>query len=85
MAEHEHEPGWFERKANQDKLWYALLAVAGLLIVADFLYQHHAYFEIEKIPAFYALFGFAAFIVIVFVGKALRTIIMRPEDYYDRS
>ena len=30
------------------------------------------------------LFGFIAFIFIVFAGKALRKLVMRDEDYYDR-
>jgi len=32
---------------------------------------------------FPALYGFAAFIMIVIVGIGLRKIVMRGEDYYD--
>lgn len=85
MSEHGEKPGWFERRENQDKLWYALLAVAGVLTVSEFLYEHHPHFEIEKIPEFFEIFGFLAFVFIVFAGKALRTLIMRPEDYYERD
>jgi hypothetical protein len=85
MSDDDQEPGWFERKENQNKLWYVLLAVAGILAVADFLYEHHPHFEIDKTPGFFALFGFFAFVFIVFAGTALRKLIMRPEDYYDRD
>ena len=80
-----HAPGWFEKPENQDKLWYALLVVAGILTASEFLYEHHPHFEIEKIPEFFEIFGFLAFVFIVFAGKFLRLIIMRDEDYYDRD
>ena len=78
-------PGWFERKENQNKLWYGLLVVGGALTISEFLYEHHPHFEIEKVPEFFEIFGFLAFVMIVFAGRALRTIIMRDEDYYERD
>ncbi len=78
-------PGWFDRKENVDKLWYGLLAVAAILTVSEFLYEHHPHFDIERIPEFFEIFGFLAFVFIVFAGKALRTLIMRDEDYYERD
>jgi prolipoprotein diacylglyceryltransferase len=77
--------GWFDRPENVRKLWYGLLAVAGVLTISEFLYEHHPHFEIENIPEFFEVFGFFAFVFIVFAGKLLRTIIMRDEDYYDRD
>lgn len=78
-------PSWFERKENINKLWYGVIAVAGLLTISEFAYEHHPHFDIEKIPEFFEIFGFIAFVFIVFAGKALRTFIMRDEDYYDRG
>jgi hypothetical protein len=78
------EPGWFERRDNQNKLFYALLAVAGALLAAELVFGLHPHFDVERVPWFYALFGFLAFVVIVFAGRLLRTLIMRDEDYYDR-
>ncbi len=86
MSEHDKEaPGWFDRRENQQKLWYALLIVCGALTISEFLYEHHPHFEIEKIPEFFEIFGFLAFVFIVFAGKLLRTFIMRDEDYYERD
>ncbi len=78
------EPGWFERRDTQNALFYILLFIAGVLTISEFLYEHHPHFDIEYIPEFFELFGFFAFVFIVFAGRALRTIIMRDEDYYDR-
>lgn len=78
------EPGWFERRDTQNALFYLLLFIAGVLTISEFLYEHHPHFDIEHVPEFFELFGFFAFVFIVFAGRALRTIIMRDEDYYDR-
>ncbi|MEZ5855954.1 MAG: hypothetical protein R3D67_14870 [Hyphomicrobiaceae bacterium] len=80
-----HTQGWFDKPENVNKLWWALLAIAAALTISEFLYEHHPHFDIEHIPEFFELFGFIAFIFIVFAGKFLRTIIMRDEDYYDRD
>lgn len=81
----EGEKGWFERPENANRIWYALLAIAALLLIAELFYEHHPHFGIDGLPGFYAIFGFVSFIVIVFAGKFLRTIIMRDEDYYERD
>jgi hypothetical protein len=81
---HDGEPGWFERRENQNRLFYGLLVVAAALMAAELVFGLHPHFDIERIPWFYALFGFLAFVVIVFAGLLLRTVIMRDEDYYDR-
>lgn len=79
------ETGWFLRKENMNKVWYVLVAVAVLLTISEFAYEHHPHFDIENIPEFFEIFGFFAFVFIVFAGKALRKLIMRDEDYYERD
>lgn len=46
-------------------------------------YLHPAEFAVEEVFGFEAMFGFAAFVAVVFLGTGLRLIIMRDEDYYD--
>lgn len=83
---------WAERNVN----WIIIgLVVACILtVVAQMLSgpvfdmplfdEHHpAHFEIENLLGFQAMFGFAAFVVVVFLGRGLRMIVMRKEDYYD--
>ena len=61
-----------------------IIAVAGALILVDFTINRHAYFHLEEIIGFPAVFGFVCFVLIVLVGKQLRKVIMRKENYYDK-
>ena len=61
----------------------SLLVVALVLVVLEFILHRHGEVAAEDFPLFPALFGFAAFLFIVQVGKWLRMMIMRDEDYYD--
>lgn len=78
-------PGWLDQPKNVEKIWHALLIVCAVLTVSEFLYEHHPHFDIESIPEFFEIFGFLAFIFIVFCGRLLRSLIMRDEDYYERD
>ena len=60
-----------------------LLAIAAVLVVLEFIFHRHGEVAAEDFPLFPALFGFLAFLFIVQVGKWLRVMIMRDEDYYD--
>ena len=60
-----------------------IIAIAAFLILIDFTIHRHAYFSLEEIYGFPAAFGFISFVFIVLVGKFLRKILMRKEDYYD--
>lgn len=86
----ESQASWFERPGNiRLMIWGLVLTCIGLL-VAEFLFSpffddhHPAHFEIENIFGYQAAIGFAAFVCVVFLGKFLRLIIRREEDYYDR-
>ena len=68
----------------------ALLFLAcGLGFLLDFLFlsdffQKKPAFQWENWPGFYAVFGFVACVLLVFVAKhILRPLVMRDEDYYD--
>ena len=60
-----------------------LLAIAAVLVVLEFIFHRHGEVAAEDFPLFPALFGFLAFLLIVQIGKWLRVMIMRDEDYYD--
>lgn len=80
------DASWFEKPGNIRLMIVGLVVVCIGLVLADFFYEnHHQHFpKYESIIGFQAWFGFAAFVVAVFVGKALRLVIKRDEDYYDR-
>ena len=82
MTNPERHRSWIER--NVDLIYGMLIGFAAMLTFSEFLYEHHPHFAIEDIPEFFEIFGFFAFVFIVFAGKALRRLIMRPEDYYER-
>ncbi len=74
---------WLDDPANVTKIVWALVVVCVLLMGADLLIHKHGYFEVEHIFGFYGFYGFIVGVGLVFVAKALRIIVMRPEDYYD--
>ena len=60
-----------------------LLGTAIILAVLELFLHRHGVVSFEDIFMFPAIFGFLAFMFIVQVGKWLRLMIMRPEDYYE--
>ena len=60
-----------------------MIGVGVVLLVLEFILHRHGEIAAEDFPLFPAIFGFAAFLFIVQVGKWLRMMIMRKEDYYD--
>ena len=60
----------------------ALLAIAIILAILEVFLHRHGVAAIEDSFMFPAIFGFFAFVFIVQVGKWLRRMIVRPEDYY---
>jgi hypothetical protein len=74
---------WLDEGRNIDRLYWGLIVICVALGVADVAIHRHAAFTWEGLPNFYGFFGFAAFWCIVIIGKHLRKILWRPEDYYD--
>ena len=64
----------------------ALVLACVALVLADLFYENpNPHFpKWENVFGFQAWFGFIAFVIIVFLGRLLRVIVRRPEDYYDR-
>jgi len=74
---------FFDKPANVKGVLVGFYIVCGVLVVLDFVVHRHIGFEWEKIPAFYAIYGFVACVVLVVLAKEMRKFIMRKEDYYD--
>ena len=83
MAEQHNSKGFFEKPENIRKMLKVFYVICGLLVIADFIVHRHIYHDWEKIPAFYALYGFVGCVVLVIIAKEMRKILMRGEDYYD--
>lgn len=72
----------FDNPMNVKRILRALYAVCGILVILDFVIHRHTYLDIEKIPAFYAAYGFVGCVLLVLIAKWMRTFLMRDEDYY---
>ena len=89
MSKPEDKPGFLDQTANVTRLWRGfvvacvLVAAADLFGLLEFLYHRHSSFFVEGMPGFYAGWGFIGISLLIVVAKALRKLVMRPEDYYD--
>lgn len=83
MANENEKTHFFDRPENVKRLLRGFYAICVLLVVIDFVVHRHIGFAWEKIPAFYALYGFVACVLLVVLAKMMRHVVMRKEDYYD--
>lgn len=90
LQQEQHEtkdeaPGFFDKPNNVKWILWIFYASCALLVLFDFIVHRHIYVEFEKIPTFYALYGFVACVLLVLAAKVLRRLIMRDEEYYDKN
>ncbi len=83
MAEQNETEGFFEKPENIKKMIRVFYVLCGLLVAADFIVHRHIYHDWERLPAFYAIYGFIGCVLLVLVAKEMRKVLMRREDYYD--
>jgi protein-S-isoprenylcysteine O-methyltransferase Ste14 len=65
------------------KLKYLLYVSVGIFIILGFFVEFHPHYWWEKVPAFFAMFGFIICMLIIFGAKAIGRLIQRKEDHYD--
>jgi len=65
-----------------NKVLFCLGAICACLAAADFFRESHSPFAVEHAPLFFAAFGFFVYVLLIFLSKGLRRLILRPEDYY---
>ena len=63
---------------------YLILIISFILLMSEFVFHRHGETKLEDFIFFPAIFGFIAFIFIVFAGILLRKIAMKKEDFYDK-
>jgi hypothetical protein len=74
---------FFDKPQNVTLILRVFYVICALLVIADFVVHRHIYVEFEKIPTFYAAYGFIACVVLVVIAKEMRRVFMKPENYYD--
>lgn len=77
------ERHWLTRPETIRKLWALFIAVLAAVVLAELLVQREVHFDVERLFAFYALFGFVACAVLIVVAKAIGVFLKRPDTYYD--
>lgn len=83
MSEQDHKEHFFDKPENVQRVLKGFYAICIILVIADFVVHRHISLSWEEIPAFYAIYGFIACVVLVVIAKEMRKVIMRKEDYYD--
>ncbi|TKB45458.1 hypothetical protein [Thalassotalea mangrovi] len=84
MSDEQNKPDFFDKPENIDKILKVFYLICTLLVVADFIVHRHIYHDWENIPAFYAIYGFIGCVLLVLIAKAMRKVLMRGDDYYDK-
>lgn len=83
MSEKDQKTYLFDKPRNVKRLLRGFYIICVLLVIADFVLHRHIVLAWEKLPAFYAIYGFIACVVLVLIAKQMRKVLMRREDYYD--
>ncbi len=83
MSVQDQKEHFFDKPENVKRVLRGFYVICFILVIADFIVHRHIGFSWEKIPAFYAIYGFIACVVLVVLAKEMRKVVMRKEDYYD--
>lgn len=65
------------------RLWAGFIAVLALAVAAELFIDPHPHFDIERLFAFNAVYGFLACGGLILVAKAIGLALKRRDDYYD--
>jgi len=75
--------GYFYRKGVIRWILRIFYVISAILFLIDFIIHRHTVTDIEKIPTFYALYGFFACAILIIIAKWIRIAVIRAENYYD--
>lgn len=80
-----NEFNWFDNPKNLIKLKIISFIILAVSILAEFFIHVHIYYPWDKIPGFYALFGFVTCTILIIISKLLGKFwLKKGEDYYDK-
>lgn len=60
-----------------------VLVVIDIFAVLHLGVERHIVHPLEKIPAYYPIYGFVGCVILVVIAKEMRKFLMRKESYYD--
>jgi uncharacterized membrane protein len=77
------ELSFLDPPENRKKVIMYLYIALLILFIIDFFIHKHGHFSWETAPEFFAVYGFIAAFILIFIAKVLRLIVKRKEGYYD--
>lgn len=78
------DKGWADKPGFIRLFMYGLYGACAVAALLGFLFpKAHPHFAAERLPVFFAIYGFVMFSFIVLAGQHLRKLVSRPEGYYD--
>ena len=85
MSRRSGERHLFDKPRNVKRVIRGLIAACVLLFGLDALLHRHVEHPWEEFFGFYAIYGFVACVLLVLLAKEMRKLVLRDEDYYERS
>lgn len=79
------DPGFFYRPNTIQWILRVFYGLCALLVLVEFIIHRHIEISIEKLLAFYPIYGFVACVILVLIANQMRKILIRDEDYYANS
>lgn len=77
--------GTTEPRHPQGDLFLGIVSFSLIvMIVAGLFIQWPIEFSWQEVPAFYAIYGFSAFVFLIYAAKGLRLWLTKEEDYYEK-
>lgn len=76
---------FFDKQENINLVLRVFYVLCAMLFAADFVINREIYHSWEKLPGFYAIFGFVACVLLVLAATQMRKVLMRDEDYYTKQ
>ena len=78
--------GTTEPRHKHGDLFLAIVAFSLIvMVVAGLFIQWPIEFRWQEVTAFYAIYGFSAFVFLIYAAKGLRLWLTKEEDYYEKK
>jgi len=75
---------FFDNPKNVKKLLITFYCSLVILLISEFFIHPHPAFFFEHVKGFSAVYGFFSCVLLIFLAKLLRLIVMKKENYYDK-
>jgi hypothetical protein len=74
---------WLARKGTIRLLWIVFIVILALTVAAEAWLPAEPHFEVERLFAFNAVYGFLVCAAMILLAKALGLLLKRRDTYYE--